>query len=176
MHAAIRISADGTLILGNASYRCSLGQNGVTGDKREGDLKTPLGSFPLRECWYRADRIDAPKTALPLRVIEKDDGWCDDPKSEFYNQPVKLPFEPSHEELWREDRKYDIIVTLGYNDQPLRIPGRGSAIFLHVAPEGYPATQGCVGLSMPDLLEVLAQVKPGTLLCVEAEMPEAANY
>lgn len=175
MSPSIHVSSDGTLTLNGYTYRCSLGEKGVTGDKREGDLKTPLGSFPLAECWYRADRMNAPKTKLPLRIIQKDDGWCDDVKSPAYNQHVKLPFEASHEELWREDHKYDIIVTLGYNTKPL-IPGKGSAIFLHVAPEGYPPTQGCVGLLLPDLLEVLKQATPETLLRVKAEMPEAVGY
>ncbi len=171
MSIAIRVSSKGILTMGNLSYRCSLGKNGVTGDKREGDLKTPLGSFPLKECWYRADRVAPPKTGLPLRIIAPDDGWCDDVHSEFYNQPVKLPFAASHEELWRDDCKYNIIVTLGYNDKPL-IPGKGSAIFLHVAPSGYPPTQGCIGLALPDLLEVLERSSPKTLLCIEAEIPE----
>jgi L,D-peptidoglycan transpeptidase YkuD (ErfK/YbiS/YcfS/YnhG family) len=175
MSAAIHVSADGVLEIAGTRYRCSLGEKGVTGDKREGDLKTPLGSFELMECWYRADRLDAPKTGLPLRIIQKDDGWCDDVKSPFYNQPVKLPFEPSHEELWREDEKYDIIVTLGYNVKPL-IPGKGSAIFFHVAPADYPSTQGCVGLVRADLLEVLKYATPETLFCVKADYPEAVGY
>lgn len=162
----------GILRFSHFEYRCSLGEKGMTGDKKEGDLKTPLGSFPVKECWYRADRIPAPETNLPLREIQPDDGWCDDPKSPHYNQHVKLPFEPSHEELSRDDCKYDIIVTLGYNDRPL-IPGKGSAIFLHIAPEGYPATQGCVGLAQEDLLELLSRITPSTLLCIEAEMPVA---
>lgn len=177
MSSAILVSASPTLGMGNLTfngqrYRCTLGKEGLTGDKREGDLKTPVGSFPLKECWYRADRVDPPVTDLPLRVIEKDDGWCDDVNSEFYNQHVKLPFEPSHEELWREDEKYDIIVTLGYNDNPFK-PGKGSAIFFHVAPKNMPPTQGCVGLQRRDLLHVLEMVKPNTLLCVEMAMPEA---
>ncbi len=175
MSPSIHVSPDGTFLFNGLEYRCSLGEKGVTGDKREGDLKTPVGSFPLAECWYRADRIDAPQTALPLRIIQKDDGWCDDVKSTKYNQHVKLPFDASHEELWREDCKYDIIVTLGYNMKPL-IPGKGSAIFLHVAPEGYPPTQGCVGLLMPDLLQVLQRATPQTLLCVRSDMPEAVGY
>ncbi len=156
-------------------YRCTLGEKGVTGDKREGDLKTPLGSFSLMECWYRADRLAAPETHLPLRVIQQDDGWCDDVNSPLYNQPVKLPFAPSHEVLWREDEKYDIIVTLGYNVKPL-VPGKGSAIFFHVAPADYPPTQGCVGLVKRDLLEVLRHCSTETLMRVKADLPEAAGY
>jgi L,D-peptidoglycan transpeptidase YkuD (ErfK/YbiS/YcfS/YnhG family) len=171
MEATIRVSAEGNLEFNGQEYRCSLGEKGVTGDKREGDLKTPLGSFSLMECWYRADRMDAPKTDLPLRMIQKDDGWCDDVKSPFYNQHVKLPFEPSHEELWREDEKYDIIVTLGYNVKPL-VPGKGRAIFFHIAPEGYPPTQGCVGLVKADMLKVLKDCSTQTLMRVKAELPE----
>lgn len=178
MSGAILVNASpslgiGTLVFNGQRYRCTLGEKGLTGDKREGDLKTPVGSFPLKECWYRADRIDPPVTDLPLRIIEKDDGWCDDVKSSSYNQHVKLPFDPSHEELWREDEKYDIIVTLGYNDNPFK-PGKGSAIFFHVAPDDFPPTQGCVGLKKDDLLNVLETAQSGTLLCVEMTMPEAA--
>jgi len=177
MSSSILVSASSTLGLGSLSYngqryQCTLGGGGLTGDKQEGDMKTPVGSFPLKECWYRADKMDAPQTDLPLRIIEKDDGWCDDVKSESYNQPVKLPFEPSHEELWREDDKYDIIVTLGYNDNPFK-PGKGSAIFFHIAAPDFSPTQGCVGLKKEEILEVLSQVKAGTLLCVEMSMPEA---
>jgi L,D-peptidoglycan transpeptidase YkuD (ErfK/YbiS/YcfS/YnhG family) len=175
MSPSIYVNPEGTLLFNGHEYRCSLGEKGVTGDKREGDLKTPVGSFALMECWYRADRMKAPKTSLPLRVIQKDDGWCDDVKSPQYNQHVKLPFAASHEELWREDEKYDLIVTLNYNVKPL-IPGKGSAIFFHVAPEGYPPTQGCVGLLKADLLEVLERCALGTLLCVRSSMPEAVGY
>src|SRR5258708_1444536 len=34
-------------------------------------------------------------------------------------------------------------------------PGQGSAIFLHVAREGYGPSAGCVTLALPDLLDVL---------------------
>jgi L,D-peptidoglycan transpeptidase YkuD (ErfK/YbiS/YcfS/YnhG family) len=162
----------GTLTFNGQRYRCTLGEQGLTGDKREGDMKTPVGSFPLKEVWYRADRMEPPVTDLPTRIIQKDDGWCDDASSEFYNQPVKLPFEPSHEELWREDEKYDVIVTLGYNDSPFK-PGKGSAIFFHIAPEDYPPTQGCVGLKKADILNVLQACSPETLICIEMAMPEA---
>jgi L,D-peptidoglycan transpeptidase YkuD (ErfK/YbiS/YcfS/YnhG family) len=162
----------GILRYNHMEFKCTLGEKGLTGDKREGDMKTPLGCFPLKECWYRKDRMEAPNSSLPLITIAPDDGWCDDPQHASYNQPVKLPFTASHEELFRDDEKYDLIVTLGYNDNPFK-PGKGSAIFLHVAPEDYPATQGCVGLHKKDLLELLAAIQPGTLLCVETNLPEA---
>lgn len=171
--SAIRVTESGRLYFADTQYPCTLGKAGLTADKKEGDNKTPVGCFPLKECWYRADKIPAPITVLPLRIIQQDDGWCDDVRSPFYNQHVKLPFEGSHETLWRDDDKYDIIVTLGYNDRPL-IPGKGSAIFLHLADPDWGPTQGCVGLKYPDMLEVLARVEKNTLMNIHQRMPEIA--
>lgn len=135
--------------------RCALGRSGISSDKSEGDGATPVGTFPFRRAFYRADRMAEPRTALDLRAIEADDGWCDDPASPHYNRPVRLPFAASHETLMREDGLYDIVVVLGHNDDP-PVPGLGSAIFLHVAAPGYAPTEGCVALARDDLLDVLS--------------------
>jgi len=147
------ISAE-KLLFNDKSYRCAIGPAGFTQDKREGDKATPVGEFALRECWYRADRVAPPQTKLPLRRIAESDGWCDAPEDLQYNRHVTLPYAASHEKLWLEDHTYDVMVPLGYNDDPI-IPGKGSAIFLHVAKPGYTPTAGCVALALPDLLEVL---------------------
>jgi len=159
-------SHQGTLRVGGHSYPCVLGRNGVTIDKREGDLKTPVGDFPLRRIYYRADREDAPQTGLPLSVISEDDGWCDDPAHDLYNLPVKLPFDASHERLWRDDHVYDLIVEIGWNDDP-PVPGRGSAIFLHVARADGRGTEGCVALARGDLLAVLDKIGTGSRIRVQ---------
>lgn len=146
------------------SYRCAIGKSGFSNNKKEGDGKTPLGIFPLRECWYRADRLSAPKTSLPVKIIRENDGWCDDPKSPDYNRHVALPSVFSHERLWRDDHAYDVIVPLGYNDNPVAA-GKGSAIFLHMARDNYKPTEGCVALAKDDLLALLPHLSPKT--CIE---------
>ena len=90
-------------------------------------------------------------------------GWCDDPAHPDYNRQVVLPFAASHEELWREDQIYDLVVVLGYNDDPV-IPGKGSAIFLHLAREDFSPTEGCVACARTDLLDLLRTAKPGDAL------------
>jgi len=156
MHLVLRVQGN-QLWVDEKIYPCAIGKSGFSKNKKEGDGGTPVGVFPLRECWYRADRMPAPQTALHLRVIGKDDGWCDDPNSPDYNRHIKRPYAFSHEALWRDDHAYDVIVPLGYNDNPV-IFGKGSAIFLHVAKGGYTPTEGCVALALPDLLAVLSQL------------------
>ena len=151
--------------LDGQSWPCVIGRGGVTDDKREGDGTTPLGCWPLRRLLYRADRTAVPHCRLPAQPIGPSDGWCDDPADPSYNQPVRLPYRASHEELSRNDPLYDLVVVLGYNDDPV-VPGKGSAIFMHVArPEGTP-TEGCVALARADLEELLELVTSDSRLCV----------
>ena len=136
-------------------FACAIGWGGVRSNKREGDGATPAGCFPLRRILYRPDRITPPRTALPIAPLSPDDGWCDDPSHLLYNRPLRLPHEARHEELWRADRVYDLIVILGHNDAPV-VPGQGSAVFLHVAQPDYAATAGCLAVAAGDLLTILA--------------------
>jgi L,D-peptidoglycan transpeptidase YkuD (ErfK/YbiS/YcfS/YnhG family) len=62
--------------------------------------------------------------------------------------------------LWRDDHVYDLVVVLGHNDAP-PVAAMGSAIFMHLARDGYPGTEGCVALAMDDLLDILKAAKPG---------------
>lgn len=152
-----------TIVFDNLSYRCAIGRSDFSLNKKEGDGCTPVGVFPLRECWYRADRLKAPKTGLPLREIHEDDGWCDDPESKDYNQRVKSPYNFSYEKLWREDHVYDLIVPIGYNDDPV-VLGKGSAIFLHAAAPDYAPTEGCITLALPDLLALLRHLDTDSVI------------
>lgn len=89
-----------------------------------------------------------------MTAITARDGWCDAPQDPRYNQQITLPFEASHEKLWRDDELYDALVVLSHNSEPI-VPGRGSAIFLHIARENYEPTEGCVALRQEDLMKVL---------------------
>ncbi len=152
---------------GTRDWRCAVGRSGLTRAKREGDGATPIGIWPMRRLYYRDDRLNRPKTALPCRAIAASDGWCDAPEDPAYNRRVALPFAASHEVLSRDDAIYDLLVVLGYNDDPV-VPGRGSAIFLHLARPDYSGTEGCVALAMDHLLAVLAEARPGDALRVLA--------
>jgi L,D-peptidoglycan transpeptidase YkuD (ErfK/YbiS/YcfS/YnhG family) len=149
-----------TLDWGAGPRRCAIGPAGIGRKTREGDGITPLGVFALREVFYRADRVKNIQTALPLWAIERDDGWCDAPEDASYNRLVKLPYPASAEAMWREDHLYDIVVVIGFNDDPV-YAGAGSAIFLHLAKPDYAPTAGCIALTQEDLLAALEQLQPG---------------
>ena len=159
--------SQGTLSWPGGLMRCALGRGGVRADKREGDGATPVGRFPLRRLLYRPDRLPGPPaTGLPASPIGPDDGWCDESADPRYNRPVPLPCAVSHERLWRDDGLYDVVVVLGHNDAP-PLPGRGSAIFLHVARPGYEPTEGCVALALADLLTLVAACDGGAVMVIE---------
>jgi L,D-peptidoglycan transpeptidase YkuD (ErfK/YbiS/YcfS/YnhG family) len=157
--------SDGWFDLAGRRVRCALGRGGViaAGRKREGDGASPLGDWPLRRLLYRPDRGAAPKTKLAATAIAPDDGWCDAPQDPAYNRPVSHPYPASAERLWREDHLYDLMVVLGYNDDPV-VAGAGSAIFLHMAKPDYAPTEGCVALARNDLEALLRIAKPGDAL------------
>jgi L,D-peptidoglycan transpeptidase YkuD (ErfK/YbiS/YcfS/YnhG family) len=95
--------------------RCALGRSGATRNKREGDGATPIGSFALLQMFYRPDKIPRPRTLLPTRRIAPDNGWCDAPQDRAYNTLVKRPYPASHEEMWRGDDMYDLVLDIDYN-------------------------------------------------------------
>jgi L,D-peptidoglycan transpeptidase YkuD (ErfK/YbiS/YcfS/YnhG family) len=159
------VNRAGTAVWGERHMRCALGQGGVSAEKREGDGATPLGRFVMRGLFYRADRLARPATMLPGRAIARSDGWCDAPGDPAYNRLVPWPYPASAEALWREDARYDLIVPLGYNDAPI-VPGKGSAIFLHLAAPDFAPTAGCVALALGDLLAVLADADGASAVLV----------
>ena len=153
----------GVLELADLRLKCALGPAGIQTEKREGDGATPKGRFPLRGVRYRADRMARPATGLPVSVIGKTDGWCDDPSDAGYNTLVKLPYPASAEQLWRTDGVYDLIVVVGHNDDPV-VPGAGSAIFMHIANQAFGPTEGCVALEREALLAVISRITEGAVL------------
>lgn len=148
----------GKALFGESKFKCSLGKGGVKQSKIEGDGATPIGKFPLRQAFYRADRIPKPDTRLPIAALTPRDGWCDSIDDEFYNRFVTHPYKASAEKLWRTDSRYDIIIVVGYNDDPI-VPGLGSAIFIHAAAENYAPTEGCIAFDIQDLIVILNSCK-----------------
>ena len=142
---------------GQVTLACALGRAGVRHDKREGDKATPAGTMRLLWGYYRPDRMSRPFCRVPLRALDRDLGWCDEPGSSRYNRPAILPLAENHEVMWRHDGLYDVVFVLDWNMRPRRA-GRGSAIFLHCAKPGMPPTLGCVALRPKDMRRLLPRL------------------
>jgi len=150
-----------TIKLDDFIFRCCVGKNGVTKFKKEGDLKTPKGTFQIGNLYYRKDRIEKPKTKLKCIEIKKDMGWCDDVNSKkFYNKLIKKNPELHHEKLFRKDHKYDLFVPIKYNFKK-RILKKGSCIFLHLT-KNYKPTAGCIALNIKDFIILLKLIDKKT--------------
>jgi L,D-peptidoglycan transpeptidase YkuD (ErfK/YbiS/YcfS/YnhG family) len=140
-----------------------VGLNGVAprGAKREGDRRTPSGTFSLGAGFgVRSD----PGTWFSWRRTTRADVWVDDSDSDYYNTWQQKPANgrwDSAEDLYVPGN-YDYVQVIDYNTA--RTPGRGSAIFLHV--DHSSGTYGCVSLPRSQLLQVFRWEKPGALIVI----------
>ena len=154
------------LFVKDRKLQCALGINGLTENKREGDLSTPIGTFQFNKIYYRADRLGNTKFFIDSSIINKNDGWCDDQKSDLYNQYIQFPFHESAEHLYRDDHVYDIVCVLNYNTSPV-IPGRGSAIFLHIAKPGFIGTEGCIAIEKEPLIDIATNLTTDSIIVIK---------
>lgn len=120
--------------------------------KREGDGRTPSGVYPIGTAFGYAPFFD---TKLRYRQATDDDFWVDDVDSAQYNRWVTgKPQASSFEEMRRRDHLYTYGAVIEYNTDPI-IPGKGSAIFLHIWRAPGISTSGCVALSRRNLKALL---------------------
>ena len=150
-----------TLQIDEFKFKCCIGKNGSTKNKKEGDKKTPKGKFQIEHLYFRKDRLEKPLTLLKCIRIKKDMGWCNDDKSpKMYNKFFKIEKKIKHEKLNRKDYKYDLMIPIKYNFiSP--ITGKGSCIFIHLT-KNYKPTAGCIGLIKKDFLVMLKLINKNT--------------
>ena len=137
----------------------------MTRMKREGDGATPIGRFELHSMYRRNDGPASRYPSLGCRAIRPDDIWCDTPGHPLYNRRCRGHLSVSHENLWRNDHIYDVIVVLDYNMRP-RVHGRGSAIFFHLTREPPAPTAGCVAISAAAMRRLLPRLRKGAVMLI----------
>ena len=147
-----------TLIIDEFVFKCCIGKNGSTLKKKEGDKKTPKGTYKIENLYYRKDRMQRPETQLKCIQITKKMGWCNDIKfPKNYNKLIKLKQKPKCEKLYRNDYKYNLLIPIKYNfNKP--VINRGSCIFIHLTKD-YKPTAGCIALKEKDFLIMLKIIR-----------------
>ena len=150
-----------TLQIDEFIFKCCIGKNGKTFKKREGDKKTPKGTFGIQHLYYRKDRLKKPDTLLKCIEIKDNLGWCNDVNHiKKYNKLIITKNNIRHEKLKRKDNKYDLLIPIKYNfHKP--IPNLGSCIFIHLT-DNYKPTAGCIGLKKNDFLILLKLINKGS--------------
>jgi L,D-peptidoglycan transpeptidase YkuD (ErfK/YbiS/YcfS/YnhG family) len=135
------------------------GANGFArpGQKREGDGKSPTGSFTFTEAFGMGN----PGTRLPYRTLrESGDCWGATPGESHYNDYYSGTCHPADENLSAimQLGSYRQAAVIDYN-RPKPVPGRGSAIFFHVG--GKAPTAGCIAIDESRLRGIMRTLAPG---------------
>ena len=161
----IIINKFGFLKYKDLKFKCALGKAGIGKKKLEGDQITPKGTYKIVEIYCRKDRLKKISSKFKLIEIKKNMGWCDDPKSKKYNQLIKLPSQYSHENLYRKNSIYDLILVLNYNMNPI-IKNKGSAIFIHIANKKFKNTEGCIAIEKKNLVRLVKIINKRTQVII----------
>ena len=148
----ILVNKDKILYFKTKNYRCSVGLNGFTKNKIEGDKKTPIGVYSFGKLFVRTDNIKNLNTMFKYIPIRKDMAWSDDSNKSNYNNLIKTK-NKHKESLYRDDNLYDLILVINYNMKPI-IKNRGSAIFLHLT-KNFKPTAGCIAISCNNFLKLI---------------------
>ena len=150
----IHVKNKSTLIIDDFILNCCIGKNGLNSNKKEGDYSTPKGLFNLKKLYFRKDRVGVPRCKIIKKIIKKNMAWCDDPRNKRYNEEIKTYNKKLKESLYRDDHRYDYIISISHNES--KIPNKGSAIFIHLT-DNYKPTAGCIALKKKDF-EILLKL------------------
>jgi L,D-peptidoglycan transpeptidase YkuD (ErfK/YbiS/YcfS/YnhG family) len=148
-------------------WRARVGRNGISAHHREGDGTTPTGTFGIGPVIYGID--PDPGVSRRYHRLVCGDWWDEDARSPTYNTfrhvacGTSPPFGGGSEALWQITPAYRLFALIQYNVAPV-VPGRGSAIFLHV--DTGRATNGCVSLPPGELRSILRRLRPGASISI----------
>lgn len=131
-----------------------------TGKTREGDGKTPVGTYELGTAFGWGSKPAGMKYSF--KPVTKNDYWVDDVRAKEYNQWVRYTGNPSSkwasfEKLHQPLYKYGVVIR--YNEDPI-VKGEGSAIFLHLKTTATRYTLGCVAIDEQHLVKILKWLDP----------------
>ena len=152
----IHVPNKNTLIIDDFKFRCCIGKKGLNYNKKEGDYSTPKGLFNLRKLYFRKDRVGVPKCKIDKKVIKKNMAWCDMSNDKKYNEEIQTHNKNLKEYLYRNDYKYDYLISISHNQD--KVPNMGSAIFIHLTND-YKPTAGCIALKKKDFEILLKLIK-----------------
>ncbi|PEL06715.1 SH3 domain-containing protein [Bacillus sp. AFS017336] len=155
------------------TYTGVIGKNGMISNKHEGDYETPEGKYTITTAFGRNTN---PGTKMTYRKITSNDVWVDDSNSKLYNTWQSAS---ANNGRWKTAEKmnisqYDYGFVINYNQA--RTPGKGSAIFFHIAgTSGY--TAGCTATSKTNVVSILKWLDPAKKpLIIQTPLNKLSQY
>ena len=145
-----------------------IGKHGL-GKTREGDAKTPTGTFSFN---YAFGIADDPGCALEYQKVTEDDYWSGDQREGYgYNQMVSIKDLPDlamddSEHIIDYTHEYQYCLNVSYNEDGT--PGLGSAIFLHCLGAFKPYTGGCIAIPQDQMLTVMQNVREDCVVVIDS--------
>lgn len=141
-----------------------IGKNKLTNNKKEGDLKTPIGIFDLGLVFgtHNDEDLQLNKNIKYVKINDKL-YWVDDINSKYYNKLIDISkIEKdftSAEHLIKYLKAYEYGIEIKVN--PNNIKGSGSAIFIHCyGNNNY--TAGCIAISKENMINLLKKIDENT--------------
>ena len=151
----------------NMEIPAFIGKNGPTINKQEGDDPTPIGEFNLGLLLGMHDEIS--NKNFNYAKINPNMSWVDDSNSIYYNKLVDITKVKkdwkSAEHLIDYPIQYEYLVEIKSN--PLNIPKKGSAIFLHCRNNN--ATHGCIAINRNDMEKLINNINENTKIKILCE-------
>ena len=144
-----------------------IGKAGL-GKTKEGDAKTPVGTFKFNAAFGIADD---PGCKIPYTKVDDDTYWSGDTKDGMhYNEMVSIKDYPdldteNSEHLIEYTRQYQYCLNISYNDKC--DPEAGSAIFLHCFGPYKPFTGGCIALPENQMRFVMQHVDKDCVVVID---------
>ncbi len=128
------------------------------GEKREGDRRSPTGIFTLGVGFGARN----PGSGLGYLTLTPRQCWGSTVGSTRYNRPYLGSCPAPDERMFAAVKgAYRQGIVVNYNTSPI-VPGRGSAIFIHVRTAS--ATTGCVALPEAAVIRLMRANRPGDLI------------
>lgn len=128
------------------------------GAKREGDRRSPTGIFTLGTGFGARN----PGSRLGYLTLTPRQCWGSTVGSTRYNRPYLGSCPAPDERMFSAVKgAYRQGIVVNYNTAPI-VPGRGSAIFVHVRTAS--ATSGCLALPEAAVIRLMRTNRPGDLI------------
>jgi L,D-peptidoglycan transpeptidase YkuD (ErfK/YbiS/YcfS/YnhG family) len=143
-----------------------IGKKGL-GKTKEGDNKTPVGTFHFTKAFGIANN---PGCMFPYLEVDENIYWSGDANYK-YNEMVNIKDFPA---LNKEDSEHIIdynphymyCLNISYNENGT--PGKGSAIFLHCFGDKKTWTGGCVAIPEEKMMFVIQNVQANCVVVIDS--------